>query len=161
MNLPQAEAVANEVMDRLRPCCSKIAVAGSVRRKKGWVNDIDIVCIPSNQGAFLAAVHSLGAKVKEGPAIMSRRLPVGIDVEFYIANEITWATLLLIRTGSKEHNIKLCSLAKRKGMVLHADGRGLYHAEAGNPEFRLLCPTEADIFKHLGMEWVKPEDRER
>lgn len=54
----------------------------------------------------------------------------GIGIDIYVATPETWATLLLIRTGSKENNIRLCSLAKRKGWHLKANGDGLFDEPA-------------------------------
>ena len=50
MKLEKAKAIANEVIERLRPYCSQIMVAGSVRRRKAQVKDIDILLIPANAG---------------------------------------------------------------------------------------------------------------
>ena len=93
--------------------------------------------------------------------------PAGSMLDLYIATAETWATLLLIRTGSKEHNIKLCSLARQKGMVLHADGRGLaYPPHVGiengqqfEAETFIKCDTEESIFQALGLPYRKPWER--
>jgi DNA polymerase/3'-5' exonuclease PolX len=75
--------------------------------------------------------------------------------------------LLLIRTGSKEHNIKLCQQAKRRGMKLHADGSGLEKMLAGqgheidnSTTSRIPCPTEQSIFEALGLVYAEPWERE-
>jgi len=82
--------------------------------------------------------------------------PVGSMLDVYIATPEIWATLLLIRTGSKEHNIYLCTRARQKGMKLHADGSGLFRALE-----RVAGDTEESIFKTLGLDYVIPERRER
>lgn len=121
------------------------------------VNHIDIVLIPANQGQLLAALQSLG-RIKSGAGKLIRiDLPNGIAVDLYIATPETWATLLLIRTGSKEHNIYLCSRARQKGMVLHADGRGLYWVDTDNRVSE--GNSEEGIFKALGLPYKKPEER--
>ena len=51
-------------------------------------------------------------------------------LDIYVATPETWATLLLIRTGSRAHNIKLCARARAMGMRLHADGSGLFRLQA-------------------------------
>ncbi|MBN1366607.1 MAG: hypothetical protein JW967_01600 [Dehalococcoidales bacterium] len=83
------------------------------------------------------------------------------SVDFYIATPETWATLLLIRTGSREHNIKLCSLARQKGMKLHADGSGLFRVSLleSEPDERIAGDTEDSIFKALGLPYQEPEER--
>jgi DNA polymerase (family 10) len=91
--------------------------------------------------------------------------PVGLMLDIYIATPETWATLLLIRTGSKEHNIRLCSLAKQKGMYLKADGQGLFKANNPNPIKedpgweRIAGDTELSIFEALGLPYKRPEER--
>jgi DNA polymerase/3'-5' exonuclease PolX len=166
MELEQAKVIAARVVDKLTPCCERIAVAGSIRRQKSWVNDIDILAIPGNQGKLLYILHDMGTMIVGGPKILRYKLKEGIELDLYIANPETWATLLLIRTGSKEHNIKLCSLAKTKGMVLHADGSGLEKCLAGEgtevddlTTSKITCDTETSIFEALGLAYVAPERR--
>ena len=60
----------------------------------------------------------------------------------------------LIRTGSAEHNRKLCSMALKKGMKLHADGRGLYKDD------EMVSNTEEGILQILLGKYVKPEKRD-
>ncbi|MBA7704171.1 hypothetical protein ES703_112972 [subsurface metagenome] len=161
MDLQRAKNIANIILERLQPYCSRIEVAGSVRRKKPTVNDIDFVLIPSDPwnleheimglrmaGQSLTAPHADGAKLK-------RFTYNGVQIDLYFAEEKTWATLLLIRTGSKESNIRLTSLAKKKGWKLHASGTGLFN-EKGE---RIAGDTEESIFEALGLEYLPPEKR--
>ena len=152
MELKHAEEIAGEIIQALQPHCQKIEVAGSIRRKKPYVHDIDIVLVPANQGALLVALNALGSRVKEGPAIMQRQYK-GVMVDFYFATPETWYTLLLIRTGSKEHNIRLTTLAKRRGWHLHASGKGLTN-EQGE---RLAGESEESFFAALGIPFVATE----
>jgi DNA polymerase (family 10) len=164
MELSQANKIALEIEEQLRPWCSNIAIAGSIRRKKDWVRDIDMVAIPSNQGRFLTVLQSLG-RIKMGGGKIIRvgmGFSKGIDLDMYVATPETWATLLLIRTGSTNHNIKLCRLARSKNMVLHADGSGLFKLEAQGcegVEVRIAGDTESSIFENLGLPYLAPEKR--
>lgn len=127
MKLEKAKAIANEVIERLRPYCSQIMVAGSVRRRKAQVKDIDILLIPANAGQLSQEIDCLGPPILDGEKL--RRVEYnGTQVDLYYATQETWATLLLIRTGSKENNIRLCSEAKRRGRHLAASGDGLFNA---------------------------------
>jgi len=91
---------------------------------------------------------------------MRCQLP-GILIDVYIAAPTTWATLLLIRTGSKAHNIRLCSRARDRGMKLHADGSGLFRlADCEDTEVRVAGDTEESIFAALGLPYYRPEERE-
>jgi DNA polymerase/3'-5' exonuclease PolX len=153
MELKEAERIAGEIVEVLKEACSQIEVAGSIRRRRPFVHDIDIVCIPANQGQFLLAVKSLGRSKRGGPKMICLDV-AGVSVDIYLATEDTWPTLLLIRTGSKEHNVKLCARAATLRMRLHANGSGL---EDGNG---ILKPRdEADLFRMLSLPYKRPEDR--
>lgn len=155
MDLEQAKKLATEVVDRLSPTCSRIMVVGSIRREKPRVNDIDIVVIPKNQGQLAIALRDLGEKIRQGPLIYSCTFKAH-QVDVYIATEQTWPTLVLIRTGSKGHNIKLCKLAHTHGLKLHANGSGLTLENGlrwGNVQ------SEKDIFSALELPYAEPKDR--
>lgn len=155
MKLEDARAIANEVKEALLPCCERIEIAGSVRRQKPEVNDIDVVAQPFDMDAFNCAVKYLLQKVMlDGPKI-KRGIYKGAEIDLYVASDATFETLLLIRTGSKEHNIRLTSLAKKKGMKLHASGLGL-EDQHGN----IVAQTEVGIFGYLGLDYLPPEKRE-
>lgn len=154
MELEVAQKIANEVVKHLSPFCKKIEIAGSIRRKKSIVNDIDICLIPSDLWALHAELVKMGQVKMSGAKIV--RVMVGIrQVDIYMADEESWAILLLIRTGSTEHNIRLASLAKQKGWHLAANGDGLFN-EAGE---RVAGDSEESIFKALGLKYLKPEER--
>ena len=155
MELEQGQKIAAEVVERLKPYCRKIEVAGSIRRRKPLVNDIDLVLIPKDLWALHNAVVKLGQVTMGGKKIM--RVMVGVrQVDIYVANEETWATLLLIRTGSAENNIRLASLAKKRGWRLAASGDGLFN-EKGE---RIAGDTEESIFEALSLPYKEPWERE-
>ena len=148
---------------KLSPYCDRIQVAGSIRRRRPFPRDIDIVCIPSNQGQFITALRALGPFKIGGAAIIRVAMPTGVELDVYIAEAKTWATLLLIRTGSAGHNIRLCSKAKQLRMKLHADGSGLFQLNApgsDGEEVRIAGDTEQSIFAALGLPYIQPEQRE-
>ncbi len=154
MELGKAQRIAAEVVKVLAPYCSRIEVAGSIRRRKPLVNDIDIVLIPSDPWNLTGEIARLGAVTAHGAKIQ-RVQHQGVWIDLYMATPETWATLLLIRTGSKENNIRLCSLAKRKGCHLAANGDGLFD-ETGK---RVAGDSEESIYQALGLSYQKPEDR--
>jgi len=166
MELQKAETIAMGVVLNLKPCCDRIEIAGSIRRRKPIVHDIDIVCIPENQGHFIQALKAMGKIEMGGEKLIRVKLP-SIMLDVYIASPSTWATLLLIRTGSKEHNIKLCSRAKSMGMKLHADGSGLFRLQENFGIFGPMAPreeriagdTEQSIFEALKLQYLEPEKR--
>ena len=154
MELERAQKVANEVVKRLNPYCQKIEVAGSIRRRKPQVRDIDLVLIPKDPWDFHGELMKLGQLKMSGKKIL--RVMVGsVQVDIYVADEATWATLLLIRTGSTLNNIRLCSRAKDMGWHLAASGDGLFN-EKGE---RIAGDSEISIYNALGLPFQRPEER--
>jgi DNA polymerase/3'-5' exonuclease PolX len=152
MKLEYAEQVAKDIVALLEAHCERIVVAGSIRRCRPDVNDIDLVLIPKDAFAFnlrllelqkdglLQPMVKKDGKTATGGKIRSYVFK-GAQIDFNFATPQTWGTLLLVRTGSKEHNIRLASLAKDRGWKLHASGEGLTDAQgrrvAGDTE---ACP---------------------
>ena len=154
MKLQEALAIANEAYHRLKPHCEKIIVAGSIRRQKAVVRDIDIVLIPSNPGLLSYEIDRLGPPIKDGEKL--RRVNFnGTKVDIYYANPKTWATLLLIRTGSKKNNIRLCSRAQSLGMKLKANGDGIIDVDGKLIEIE----SEEQVYKVLGLPYQEPWQR--
>ena len=154
IELERAQRIANEVVKRLSPYCQRIEVAGSVRRKKPRVRDIDILLIPSDPWNLTHEIMGLGPSHAAGEKL--KRVMVGsVQVDLYFADEKTWATLLLIRTGSASNNIRLCIVAKKKGWHLAASGDGLFN-EVGQ---RIAGDSEESIYSALDLPYQRPEER--
>lgn len=172
MTLTRARALAEVISDVLSPLCERIQVAGSVRRSRPVVNDLDFVVLlrPGQRAAFEQRATQSAAVVKSGEDILIVRLKDGTQVDFYFARPPgadllapvpgNWGTVLLCRTGSKEHNIYLAQQAQRAGfrwetmigitLAVDFSGRSVIASE-----------TEEDIFRALGMDFIPPEKRER
>jgi len=153
--LERAEKTAAAIIKRLAPFCERLEIAGSIRRRRPWVNDIDIVLIPGDIWNLHQEIKRLGPVRMSGSKIM--RVMVGaIQCDFYFATPETWATLLLIRTGSAENNIRLATRAKKMGWHLAASGEGLFN-EKGE---RVAGDTEQSIYEALSLAYQKPEERD-
>lgn len=157
MELARAQKIASEVITRLAPYCQPrhIKVVGSVRRRRPFPQDIDIVLIPSDPWNLSHEVMGLGP-VKASGDKLKRVNYNGVQVDLYYASEETWATLLLIRTGSAENNIRLATLAKKNGWKLKANGDGLFN------EFRqrIAGDSEESIYEALNLHYQQPWERE-
>lgn len=180
MKLEDAEREAAWILSKFDFLCEKVMVVGSVRRQRPEVNDIDIVVIPKlprerkwdEVARALRCAHGM-VQFKKGPKLMTfahypdavglvthRRDPE-YTVDVYHATPETWGILCLVRTGSKEHNVKLCNLALSKGMRLSAAEGVLKPAESVPSMMRVVaCRTEEEIFAALGLSFVEPKDRE-
>jgi len=154
MQLQKAKKIAGEVVKRLSPYCAKIEVAGSIRRQKPHPRDIDLVLIAKDRPRIDAILMWLGT-VRMAGMWIARVQMEAIQVDLYFATPETWATLLLIRTGSKENNIRLCTVAKNRGWHLAASGDGLFDEQ----EMRIAGDSEESIYQALGLPWQRPWER--
>lgn len=161
VRLDQARPIAERLLYLLTPYCDRIEIAGSIRRRKPAVHDIDVVMIPKPEAALTInyALSHIGTIAKDGPKIKQLWYTENqtlISVDIYIATPTNWSTLLLIRTGSKENNISLATIAKTKGWQLRASGEGLLDQD-GN---RIAGDTERSIYEALGIPYQEPEERD-
>ncbi len=161
--LPLAEArkIAEELKVELEPYCFGSMIAGSIRRRRPIVHDIDMVCQPSHLHALILKLRSMGCNY--GGDKLARFVYKEVQVDLYFATPESWATLLLIRTGSKENNIRLCSIARNKGMKLHADGSGLFRIEVqgcSGKEVLIARSSEEAIYESLELPYQEPWERE-
>ena len=161
MRLEQALEIAERVKAQLAPHCDRIEIAGSVRRRKPEVGDIEIVAIPKpyDVGLFasgIAPVVSAWPKVKgEIPCRYTRRrLQDGIDLDLSFATPGNWGLIYAIRTGSA-------------GYAHYVLARGWTWRGYKSVKGRLtLCgedvpvPEEADLFRLAGVAWTPPEKRD-
>src|SRR5580704_15820956 len=165
-----AGAVARKIVEELRPVCDRIEIAGSLRRGKLEVHDVDLVLLPNCSHEEFLLDHStplerlLTHMVERGSLTSVRgrgkvqcfvATKTGIPIDLYFARPETWATLLLIRTGSKEHNIRLAQRAKTLGMKLRASGDGI-EDEHGK---LIKVETEEDVYRILELPYVAPAER--
>lgn len=136
----------------------RVSVAGSLRRHKEFVKDVDIVasCAPEDREGVMADFTQL-PQVQEiigsGKTKTSVRLLSGIAVDLRLVEDLEYPHLLLHMTGSKEHNTRLRALAKQQGYKINE--YGLFKDEE-----RVECADERAIFERLGLQYIPPELRE-
>lgn len=161
--IADARQKAESFVDLLRPYVGKVEIAGSIRRGKAVVNDIDIVTVPHDffgLGLGLGRVKRRTKKdgsVMDGPNIKCLWWQ-SVPLDLYLTTAANWSCTLLVRTGSMDHNVGLFGFAKSKGWHLHADGTGLFDARQGGR--RLDGGTEESIFEALGVPYRRPQERE-
>jgi DNA polymerase (family 10) len=155
-----AYSIALQTLELLRPHCHRIEIAGSIRRKKQEVKDIEIVAIPKPYeiGLFesgLASVVNKWEKVKgELPCKYTQRvLPSGIKLDLFFAEPENWGLILAIRTGSAEYSHKVLATGWVKAGYQSRDGY-LWH---GRDKYN--CREEIDLFKRIGIPYIEPEFR--
>ena len=162
----EVEPLAFKIVKTIGAYCTRVEVAGSIRRRRPSVNDIDIVVQPKPNSwvqlikairrEFDAVTEKQGEKLATLYVSFAGKPGQGyLQIDLYRANRNTWGILLLIRTGSAEHNIYLAKLALRKGYRL-AYSKGLLN-EGGEI---IASETERDVFQALGLDYIPPEERE-
>lgn len=142
-------------------------VAGSLRRKKEVIGDIDIVISakenvrPSLMDAFVSH-PDVANVVAKGETKSSIVLNAGINCDLRIVDDSEYPFALNYFTGSKEHNIEMRSRAKKYGWSLNEYGFSEIGAgeKRGKAKRIVKCKEESDIYKALDLEYVPPELRE-
>ena len=158
---PRAWRRAEEILQSLQGTglASRIEIAGSLRRRKEIIRDIDIVAASRKPELLSAAFRGLPGVVDvtaDGPTKTSLRFTDGLAADLRVVSEEEFPAALLYFTGSQEHNTLLRGRAKKLGMKLNE--YGLFAAEAsGGP---MPCPSEAAIYAALGLAYIEPELRE-
>jgi DNA polymerase/3'-5' exonuclease PolX len=155
-----ARDIAERIVTALAPACHRIEIAGSLRRRRPEVGDIDLVLIPRSRVALEILIRELyGRKPeKSGEHYLMLKSFDGIQVDLYLATPATWATLLLIRTGSKAHNITLCQRARKFNLKLHANGDGMESLCGHHP--LIAIEREEQVFTLLALPYREPWERD-
>ncbi|MBO6523319.1 MAG: DNA polymerase/3'-5' exonuclease PolX [Balneolaceae bacterium] len=166
--LDEATKIADAIYESLKDLegVQKIEVAGSLRRAKETIGDIDILIAAEEQHiSNLFEVFTSHERVTEvlgrGDTKSSVRTKEGRQVDLRIVKPENFAAALMYFTGSKEHNVVMRSRARERKMSLNE--YGLYDLfENGETNWDAPHPfeNESDIYKLLGMNWVPPELRE-
>jgi DNA polymerase (family 10) len=159
MLLGVALPAAEEVVDLLRRCPAvrEIHAAGSIRRMKETIGDIDVLVASDDPDAVTRAFTSLpicAEVLATGPTRSSILTTDHLQVDIRILDPAAYGAGLQYFTGSKEHNIALRSLAIERGWKLSE--YGLFD-QSGT---RVAGRTEEEIYGALGLDWIPPELRE-
>lgn len=142
------------------PNVVEVEAAGSFRRRKETVGDVDILIAVKKSSESLASEIEAAIKalpivervVAAGGTRIAFDLKSGLRVDIRIVSIVEWGSALLYFTGSKEHNISLRRRAIEKGLKLSE--YGLFKGDKV-----IASKTEADIYKALGLPFVEPEKR--
>ncbi|MDD3454954.1 MAG: DNA polymerase/3'-5' exonuclease PolX [Methanobacteriales archaeon] len=156
--LAYAAPIAEYIKSRIEehPKTEKVKIAGSIRRGKETIGDIDILTTTKNPKEIIDYFTSLEIAdeiIAKGPKKAIIRLEDGLECELRIFKEDEFGAALLYFTGSMEFNVELRRLARSKSMKLNE--YGLYKNSK-----RIASKTEKEIFKALGLEYIQPELRE-
>lgn len=140
----------------------KLEVAGSIRRRKETIGDIDILATADEEDwenimdsfTSLESVKKVIAKGKTKSSILIEHH--GRQVDLRLIEEDSWGAALLYFTGSKEHNIALRTIAKEMGFKISEYGMFTVKNDK-----KVAGKTEEEIYRKLKMTWIPPEMREQ
>jgi DNA polymerase (family 10) len=134
----------------------KAAAAGSIRRMKETIGDIDYLVTAENPERvmeFFVNMPEVDEVVARGPAKAFVRLDGGIDADLLVVPMESWGSALQYFTGSKEHSVALRKIAISKGLKLNEWG-------VFDRDQRVAGATEEEVYQALGLQWIPPEMRE-
>ncbi len=172
----EVERLIEGVLDHMKdtPGVTRLEVAGSLRRHKETIGDVDLIAECDGDGTpvverfvtFPGAVRVLGSGSTKGSIV----LPSGLQVDLRVVPAESFGAALVYFTGSKEHNVVLRTRAVREG--LRVNEWGVFRVsgeEAEDPEVkpsgrdfgeRIAGTTEDDVYAAAGLPWISPELRE-
>ncbi|MFJ3650161.1 DNA polymerase/3'-5' exonuclease PolX [Streptomyces murinus] len=138
--------------------CRRCAYAGSLRRMRETVGDVDILVAARKSAPFMAALCELPGTaevIARGTKKTSVRTGKGLQVDLRVLPPESWGAGLQYFTGSKAHNIRTRTIAVREGLKLSE--YGVFDAESGES---LASRTEEEVYARLGLPWIVPTLRE-
>lgn len=170
MELEKAKAIAEKIKAVLESSCERVTIAGSIRRQKPDVGDIELLAIPK----YIDGVDMLDAKIqtmiyfdmlgyrlnKLGSKVYGPKnklllhLPSVIGVDIFSTTEECWPVALVVRTGGKSTNQEIATRALEHGMKFRAYGDGF-----DTPDGHLQCKSEQEVFQAVGLRYLEPEER--
>ncbi len=158
--LGHALDIAGEIKARLKNLneVSKIEIAGSLRRKKETIGDIDILITSKNPDKvmdFFTGMEDVKDVLAKGTTKSAVRLKEGIQADLRVLDEKSYGAALLYFTGNIQHNIALRKIAIKKGLKLSE--YGIFGKKTNK---MLAGKTEEECYKKLGLKYIEPEIRE-
>lgn len=177
----EAKTIADNLVALLAPHCERIEIAGSLRRLKPEVGDIEIVCISKTEkfqddlfgggDEMLSLLHFLkfkfeaetGAKkIKGKEKYFKFALPQDIDLDLFVVTPpAQWGVIYTIRTGPAEFN-PWCVTNVPNGLLPYGhkvkDG-GVYLVNEDSEDTLIPMPEERDFLNFIGLGWIEPKDR--
>lgn len=155
MKFDKALNIALQVKGELTPYCTRIAIAGSIRRQKPEVKDIEIVAIRDSSQLFEFQKWFKDKMILKGSPLgkyIQINLKEGINLDLFFAEKNNWGTIFTIRTGSAEFSHNLAIEWSKQGYtgnggILEKDGKKFHFEE------------EKELFEFLKIPYIDPQKR--
>ncbi|MGP3923225.1 DNA polymerase/3'-5' exonuclease PolX [Streptomyces sp. 8N616] len=155
-----AMEVAEEIVAELSEIagCESCTYAGSLRRMRETIGDVDILVAAGRSEPFMDAFTRLrdtAEVIAHGAKKTSVRTTKGLQVDLRVVPPDSWGAGLQYFTGSKAHNIRTREMAVHNKLKLSE--YGLFHAKSGK---KIVSETEEEVYARLGLPWIPPTLRE-
>ncbi len=135
--------------------CQRCAYAGSLRRWRETVGDVDILAAADDSAPLMASFSAGHQVIASGPTKTSIRMPEGLQVDLRVVPLDAWGAALQYFTGSQAHNVAVRQIAVRQKLKLSE--YGLFDTGTGE---LIVSRTEEEVYARLGLAWIPPAMRE-
>jgi DNA polymerase (family X) len=161
--LGTAAPLAESLLEHLKehPEVSQASIAGSYRRRKETLHDLDFIVAtryPAEVTDYFTSHEAVEEIIAQGPTKTSVRLKAGVQADLRVVTNDQYPFALVYFTGSKEHNVRIRALALTRGWTLNE-----YRLAPVEGKTAAAIPAvheEADLYEALGLEYIEPELRE-
>ena len=154
--LPAAQELVDALKERAQ--LERIEVAGSIRRRRDTIKDIDIVATSPEPAAVMEAFVNLpqvSTVIMRGPTRASVTILEGVGVDLRVVEPASYGAALAYLTGSQAHNVRLREMAQKRGMKINE--YGIFREDDNQ---RLGGENEEDVYRLLDLAFVPPVLRE-
>ena len=156
-----AESLVMIIREHMKSCSAvnRLEFAGSYRRGKETVGDLDLLVTSQNPEAVMdhfSKLTQIQEIIQRGETKMSIRVADSFQVDLRVVEDASWGAALQYFTGSKEHNVRVRGMAKAIGLKINE--YGVFKSE--DESCRVAGANEEEIYALVGMPWVPPELRE-
>lgn len=153
MKLEDGKKSANDFIKQIRSCCLKIQIAGSIRRGKPEVHDIEICAIPKNLFRLKEIMDRQLYIKGRFPSKYSQIRYQSAKIDIFWCSKDNWGNIYLIRTGPWQFSKWIMGARSRQVGLRQRDGY-LWRGKE-----KLSCPEERDVFRLLEIGYIKPNLR--
>ena len=157
----EGEATAERLRAMIEslPGVERIELAGSLRRRRETIGDLDILVACENSSEIMARFAAAGEVLARGETKCSIRLSSGLQTDLRVVPTESFGAALHYFTGSKLHNVAVRTLGVKRGLTINE--YGVYEVDdEGRPGKLVGGAEEEDIFQAVGLPWIAPELRE-
>ncbi len=155
----EAYSIAQRLLAEIKPTLNadeRVEAAGSLRRGRETIGDLDLLVSslrPREVFDAAARLPEVAHVVLRGDTKMTVRLGTGFQVDLRVVEPESFGSALVYFTGSKDHNIRIRTLARDRGLKINE--YGVYRGDE-----RIAGHSEVDVYRALGLPWIPPEIRE-